>query len=298
LNVLLITMGYQIDLRHYKYFLAVAEELHFKKAADKLFISQPGLSKQIREMERTLGYALFERNNRNVQLTKAGEYLKDEITLLMTQNEGVLRHAKHIAEGNEGEIHLGYVGSAVQKIIPKLLIKFRAQYPRIHFILQEMDNATQIDALLANQVDVGFIRLNEVPSTLSIRSVFQETFSLVLPKNHAVNFRNFTSLNQLKDEQFIFFEKSYSPSYHEKVMSMFKDCGFYPNISHTSVHAATIYRLVENNFGVAIVPTSLKLGYQMNVKFIELTKIDQRAVLSIAWNKENRNPMLPHFLSV
>ena len=90
-------MSYQIGLRHYKYFLAVAEELHFKKAADKLFISQPGLSKQIKEMENTLGYALFERNNRNVQLTKAGAYLKKEITLLMKQNEGILRNAQPVS---------------------------------------------------------------------------------------------------------------------------------------------------------------------------------------------------------
>jgi DNA-binding transcriptional LysR family regulator len=81
-------------------------------------------------------------------------------------------------------------------------------------------------------------------------------------------------------------------------MSMFEDCGYSPNISHTSVHATTIYRLVENNFGVAIVPTSLKLGYDMNIKFIELKNVPQRAVLSLAWNKENRNPMLGHFLDV
>ena len=290
-------MSYQTGLRQYNYFLAVAKELHFKKAADKLFISQPGLSKQIKEMEESLGFKLFERNNRNVQLTKAGAYLQKEITLLMTQNEGILRHAKHIAEGNEGEIHLGYVGSAVQKIIPKLLVKFRARYPGIHFSLEEMDNATQIEALLNNQIDVGFVRLNEVTPTLSVRPVFQETFSLVLPKKHALNARNFSSLSQLKEEPFIFFEKSYSPSYHEKVMSMFEDCGFSPAVSHTSVHATTIYRLVENNFGVAIVPSSLKLGYDLNIKFIELKNVTQRAVLSLVWNKENRNPILRHFLN-
>ena len=161
-----------------------------------------------------------------------------------------------------------------------------------------MDNNRQINDLLGNKIDIGFVRLNEVPKALSLRPVFDETFSLVLPKNHALNSRNFTSLNQLKEEQFIFFEKAYSPSYHEKVMSMFEDCGFSPTISHTSVHATTIYRLVENSFGVAIVPSSLKLGYNMNIKFIELKNVPQRAVLSLAWNKENRNPMLGHFLSV
>lgn len=291
-------MSYQIGLRHYKYFLAVAEELHFKKAADKLFISQPGLSKQIKEMEEALGFKLFERNNRNVVLTAAGKYLKEEITLLLNDNERILRHAQHIATGNEGEIHLGYVGSAMQTIIPKLLIRFRKKYPSIHFSLQEMDNNRQINDLLGNKIDIGFVRLNEVPKALSLRPVFDETFSLVLPKNHALNSRNFTSLNQLKEEQFIFFEKAYSPSYHEKVMSMFEDCGFSPTISHTSVHATTIYRLVENSFGVAIVPSSLKLGYNMDIKFIELKNVPQRAVLSLAWNKENRNPMLGHFLDV
>ena len=291
-------MSYQIGLRHYKYFLAVAEELHFKKAADKLFISQPGLSKQIKEMEEALGFKLFERNNRNVVLTAAGKYLKEEITLLLNDNERILRHAQHIATGNEGEIHLGYVGSAMQTIIPKLLIRFRKKYPSIHFSLQEMDNNRQINDLLGNKIDIGFVRLNEVPKALSLRPVFDETFSLVLPRNHALNSRNFTSLNQLKEEQFIFFEKAYSPSYHEKVMSMFEDCGFSPTISHTSVHATTIYRLVENSFGVAIVPSSLKLGYNMNIKFIELKNVPQRAVLSLAWNKENRNPMLGHFLDV
>ena len=291
-------MSYQIGLRHYKYFLAVAEELHFKKAADKLFISQPGLSKQIKEMEEALGFKLFERNNRNVVLTAAGKYLKEEITLLLNDNKRILRHAQHIATGNEGEIHLGYVGSAMQTIIPKLLIRFRKKYPSIHFSLQEMDNNRQINDLLGNKIDIGFVRLNEVPKALSLRPVFDETFSLVLPKNHALNSRNFTSLNQLKAEQFIFFEKAYSPSYHEKVMSMFEDCGFSPTISHTSVHATTIYRLVENSFGVAIVPSSLKLGYNMNIKFIELKNVPQRAVLSLAWNKENRNPMLGHFLDV
>lgn len=291
-------MSYQIGLRHYKYFLAVAEELHFKKAADKLFISQPGLSKQIKEMEEALGFKLFERNNRNVVLTAAGKYMKEEITLLLNDNERILRHAQHIAMGNEGEIHLGYVGSAMQTIIPKLLIRFRKKYPSIHFSLQEMDNNRQINDLLGNKIDIGFVRLNEVPKALSLRPVFDETFSLVLPRNHALNSRNFTSLNQLKEEQFIFFEKAYSPSYHEKVMSMFEDCGFSPTISHTSVHATTIYRLVENSFGVAIVPSSLKLGYNMNIKFIELKNVPQRAVLSLAWNKENRNPMLGHFLDV
>ena len=103
-------MSYQIELRHYRYFLAVAEELHFKKAADKLLISQPGLSRQIKEMEERLGLTLFDRNNRNVELSTAGKYLKDEIESILSHIDQVIQHAQHIAEGTKGEIHLGCVG--------------------------------------------------------------------------------------------------------------------------------------------------------------------------------------------
>ena len=289
-------MSYQIELRHLKYFLAVADDLHFRKAAEKLYISQPGLSRQIRQMEDDLNVKLFERNNRNVVLTPAGLYLKKEASTLLKNLENALAHTKLLDEGAEGKIKLGYVGSTMQNVIPDLLVAFRKHHPEVRFSLKEMYNMRQIEALLSQEIDVGFVRLNEVPDELNIKPVFKDTFSLVLPENHSLSSDNFTSLSQLKHEPFILFEKDYSPAYYKSVMSIFDYGKFTPLVSHTTVHANTIFKLVENGFGIAIVPTSLKLGYDMPIKFIELSKIPQRTILSAVWNKKNRNPMLSKIL--
>jgi len=291
-------MKNQIEHRHLRYFLAVAEELHFRKAAEKLFISQPGLSRQIKQMEQDLGVTLFERNNRRVALTKTGDYLQKELQINLKNLEDILAHSKLIHHGKEGHLTLGFVGSAMLQIIPAILKQFNSKFPKVMFKLEEMDNQKQIEGLLSQEIDVGFVRLERVPRSLEIHTVLKETFCLVLPKNHPVNKRNFKNLSQFKDSPFILFDPEYSASYYEKVMQIFDGCGFAPIISHNTIHASSIYKLVENNLGVSIVPKSLQFGYDMNVKFIELDAIPQRAFLSIAWSKNNRNPMLQNILQL
>ena len=285
-----------MELRHINYFLAVAEDLHFRKAAERLFISQPGLSRQIKQLEEELGFSLFERNNRKVRLTRAGDYLKQEFEMTLKNLDSVITHAKLLNEGDEGHINFGYVGSAMQNVIPDLLVKLRDNYPNLHFGFKEMENPDQIKSLLLQEIDLGFVRLNKIPKGLKIKSVFEDTFSLVLPRNHPINSKNFRNLSQLVSEEFILFEQSYSPDYYEQVMQIFTDSGFAPTISHNTVHASTIFKLVENNFGISIVPTALQFGYKMDIKFIELVKIKQRTILSAAWNEENRNPVLKKIL--
>lgn len=289
-------MSNQIELRHFKYFLAVAEDLHFRKAAERLFISQPGLSRQIKQMEDDLGIQLFDRHNRKVQLTASGKYLKTELTRSLKNLEHVLDYAKLLQDGKYGRLDFGYVGSAMQDIIPNLLIDFKKEHPNIQFGLKEMDNQKQIESLLSHDIDLGFVRLDRVPRGLTIKPILKESFCLVLPENHPINEKKFKDLKQLKNESFILFDPSYSPSYYEKVMQIFDESGFSPIISHNTIHAASIYKLVENNFGLSIVPKSLQKGYNMDVKFIELTKIKQRTTLSVIWNKNNRNPILKSIL--
>ena len=290
-------MSYRIELRHLNYFLAVAEELHFRKAAERLFISQPGLSRQIKQMENELGFALFERTNKKVILTKAGKYLKGEATMLLKNLNDSFSHAQLIHEGMEGQINFGYVGSAMQNVIPQLLLKIKEEHPNVHYSLREMENPDQIDALIQKEIDLAFVRLDKVPKGLEIQPVFEDTFSLVLPKGHPINKENFKGLKTFRDEAFILFDQSYSPAYYEQVMQIFKRSGFHPSISHNTVHASTIFRLVENNLGISIVPSSLALGYNMDIKLIELDKIPHKTVLSIAWNASNRNPILGKILS-
>jgi DNA-binding transcriptional LysR family regulator len=275
-----------------RYFIAVAEELHFRKAAEKLFISQPGLSRQIKLFEEELGVVLFERHNRKVVLTKVGAYLKEEFTLQLKTLSHTLDTAKLLQDGKKGALKIGYVGSAMQDVIPNLLLRFEKNHPNILFNLKEIDNQKQLDGLLDYSLDIGFVRLERVPRTLNIKTILKENFCLVLPKNHLISENNFKSLDQFRAESFILFDAKYSASYYEKVMQIFDDCGFAPLISHNTIHSSSIFKLVENNFGISIVPKSLaqKRGHQ--IKFIELNMISQKTILSVIWNQKNTNPIL------
>ncbi|MDH7446616.1 LysR family transcriptional regulator [Aquimarina sp. 2201CG14-23] len=285
-------MSYQLELRHFTYFLAVAEELHFRKAAERLFISQPGLSRQIKQMEEIIGAELFIRNKRNVRLTVAGEYLKKEIEYIFNHINFTVKQTALIDAGSEGEVRIGFLGSAIQTVIPELLVQADKEFPKIQFSLEEMSNYDQVKAIVSDELDIGFVRLARVPDGLSIKAVQTDTFSLVLPKDHVLNSENFKSIAQVAEEHFVLFSSDYSSLYYDKIMSICEDKGFTPIVSHKSVHAQTIFKLVESGLGVAIVPTSLQYGFDLNVKFLEIPKIPQRAALSVIWKEDNRNPAL------
>lgn len=291
-------MSNQIELRHLRYFLAVAGELHFRKAAEKLFISQPGLSRQIRQLEELLGTPLFLRDKKKVRLTRAGEYLKGEAEFLLNHLEVTARQLRLISEGQFGELRIGFLGSAMQSVIPGLLVEMKKEFPGIKTSLEELSNTSQVDALLKDTLDLGFVRLARVPEGLCIRPVFEDTFSLVLPADHPLGPENFHGLRQLEAENFILFAQDYSPLYFDTVMSICEDAGFTPRVSHKSVHAQTIFRLVENHLGIAIIPTSLQRGFQMKVKFIALDQVPQRAILSVVWKQDHRNKALDHCLAL
>ncbi|MFD2725213.1 LysR family transcriptional regulator [Hyunsoonleella rubra] len=291
-------MGNQLEYRHLNYFLAVADELHFRKAAERLYISQPGLSRQIKQMEEDLGVQLFERHNRKVILTKAGEYLKRELVINLKQLDDILNHTKLLGHGKKGQLKFGYVGSAMQRIIPELLLHYRDTNPDVVFSLKEIDNQKQIEDLLNFKIDIGFVRLEHIPPSIKIKRVLNDTFCLVLPKNHPLDTSNFEDLCQLKEESFILFDPQYSQSYYNNVMQVFRDSGFAPLVSHLTIHASSVYKLVENNFGISIVPKSLTSSHIKGVKFIELDMMPQRTELSMVWHSENRNPILMGFLDV
>jgi len=291
-------MSNQIEIRHIKYFLAVAEDLHFRRAAERLFISQPGLSRQIKQMENDLGVLLFERHNRKVQLTNAGEYLKKELAINLKNIEHTLNHAKLLSDGKKGDLKFGYVGSAMQQIIPELLLKFEREHQKVVVGFKEMDNQKQIEGLLSFDIDLGFVRLDRIPKGLDVKPLLKESFCLVLPKEHPIDENNFKNLAQFKQESFILFDPKYSSSYYEKVMQIFDDSGFSPIISHNTIHSGSIYKLVENNFGISIIPKSLAENHNGKIKFIELKKIKQKTMLSAVWNGNNRNPILKEIIKL
>lgn len=289
---ILMLMSNQIELRHLKYFMAVAKELHFRKAAEKLYITQPALSRQILQLEQFLGAQLLTRDKRNVNLTKSGQYLYEESQFLLNHLDFVKQNIHSIQKGEEGEIRIGFVGSAMQYVIPSLLRSINKESAGIHSVLTELTNQDQVDRIRKDELDLGFIRTMRLPEGLNKLNVFEESFCLVLPKNHKISKQNFRSVDDFKAENFILFSSQYSHGYYDKILSIFEDQGFTPKVAHESVHASTIFRLVENGLGIGIVPASLKHGFDLNIKFIDLDKIRQRTTLSAIWKENNRNPIL------
>lgn len=285
-----------MELRHLLYFQAVAEELNYRKAAERLFISQPGLSRQVKQLEELLGVQLFERDKKHVELTASGAFLKGEVDFVINHLETAKNQLKLIASGKVGELRIGFLGSAANKVLPDLLDSLNAAHPLITTSLEELSNSVQVEMIQRDKLDLGFVRLASVPEDVEMRSVFRDTFSIVVPANHPVTETDFHSVAQFSEESFVLFSSDYSNYYYELIMGICRDAGFSPRIRHKSVHALTIFRLVENGLGVAIVPSSLKIGYDLNVRFMEIRDIPQFTELSAIWKPVNRNPVLRRVL--
>ena len=291
-------MNYQIELRHLLYFKVVAEELHFRRAAERLFIAQPGLSRQIKQLEDYYKTNLFNRDKRNVELTEAGVYLKKEVDLIFNQLSNVKDHIEKISEGKITSLKLGFIGSAVQAILPQLLVELKQKQPLIDITLNELSNEVQMEMIHKQELDFGFVRIESTPLEIQSVPILTEHFSLVVPKNRFPKAKGKVNLMDFTEEPFILFSKEYSNSYYELVMSIFDDHGFEPNVTLKTVNALSIFNLVSQGLGVAIVPTSLKKGYHTHVDFLELNHLPQRTTLSLVWNKKNRNPGIPLMLEI
>lgn len=291
-------MNYQIELRHLHYFHVLAEELHFRKAAERLFISQPGLTRQIKQMEEIYKTTLFERGKRTVKLTEAGQYLKQEVEMLFNQLNNMHTQVQKIGEGKITTLKLGFIGSAVQTILPELLVKLKAKQPLIDVTLNELSNEIQMEMLLKNELDFGFVRTESYPLDIATLPILTENFALVVPKNYLLSNKKKINLLDFKEESFILFSKQYSASYYDLVMSIFRDHQFEPKVALRTVNALSIFNLVSQGLGIAIVPSSLKKGYNADVDFIELTHIPQRTTLYLAWSQENRNPGIQLFIDI
>ena len=287
-----------MELRHLRYFLAVGKELHFGKAADKLFITQPALTKQIQQLEAEINTSLLKRTKRSVALTPAGEHFMNEAEYLLNHLDQAIDATKRKGEGEEGEIRIGFVGSAMQRLIPNLLELMSISHPNIHASLDELNNKDQLHAVAHNKLDIGFVRLESVHAGFEQRVVLEDSFSLVVSKKHPVQPEYFESLSQFENESFILFSNDYSQEYYDNIMTIFTDHGFVPKVSHRSVQANSIFRLVERQLGVAIVPSSLQDGVDLDVAFIPLDHLPQRTKLMAIWDAKNRNEALGKFLDL
>ncbi|MCB0629131.1 MAG: LysR family transcriptional regulator [Saprospiraceae bacterium] len=287
-----------MELRQLQYFITLANELHFKRAAEKLFIVQPALSKQIKNLEEELGVQLFERNRRKVLLTPAGHYFRQETGKILQQLEQISNRVRLVKDGKGGEIRMGYVGSCIHTFLPQIISQLHERYPDIHLYLDEMTSHAQLRAIQRGALDVAFCRNPELTGRYGRQLVFRETFSLILPEDHVLQTEDFHSMQQLEDEIFILPKQSDGDNYYKLQLSICEDAGFTPVIAHETVHGHTALNLVDQRFGISILPTSFAGVTSANVRFIELTDIPQRSEITAVWDKRNPNPTLPKFLRI
>ena len=274
-----------MELRHLKYFLAVAEELNFTKASEKLFISQPPLSRQIIELEEELQAKLFIRNNKKVELTEAGKYFEKEVKVLFQDLERISIKTKKISKNVSGEFRIAYSSSIYSSVISELIKHLKLQFPYVNFKLFEISTTKQIDALEQGKIEMGIIRSPIKSPKIQSHLWFQDGFSIVFNKNN-IQLKSEKEILNLKDETFVFFNKDYAPHYHEVLLELCAFYGFTPKIIHEANNINSIVQLVKNGLGISIVPSNVaKNNQDPEIGFIELKKVNLKTDVSIITSK-------------
>lgn len=279
-----------VELRHLRYFVAVAEERHFGRAARRLGIAQPPLSRQIQTLEGALGVPLFDRSRRKVELTAAGGTLLEHARYIFEAVERATREAQRAARGERGRIAIGYASAFAFSGLPELLRAFRADYPAVEVGLSELTQQAQIAALRDGQLDVGFVRAPFEEPGLASSLVRREPLVVAVPTDHAAASRKRLSLEVLKDEPFVCFPRSHGPAYFDFLMRLCNDAGFTPRIVQEG-QQLDILSLVSAGFGVAIVSESMSRGRRAGVVYRPIVG-SPRTELRVAWKKDNPSPIV------
>jgi DNA-binding transcriptional LysR family regulator len=243
-----------IELRHLRYFLAVAETLHFGRAATRLGMAQPPLSQQIKRLEALVGAPLFERTTRGVSLTAAGTMLRERATATMARLADDLEQTRRVARGEEGRLTVGFSGSVMFTELPAAIQQYRRAYPRVEVQLREMWTSEQLMALGDGSIDVGFLRDGERRPELAITPLLREPFHVVLPADHTLRRRRTVDPASLEGEPFVLFSRRMGNLAYDRTMRCCLDAGFLPTIVQEAPQFPTLIRLVAAGLGISLVP--------------------------------------------
>lgn len=287
-----------MEFRHLRYFLVLAEELHFGRAAKRLSISQPPLSLNIQQLEASVGARLFDRDSRGVRLTAAGRAFRESATALLAQAEAARQLAREIEAGAVGRLRIGFVGSMLYRGLPQRLREFQARYPGIQVALTELNSQEQIDALLHGELDAGFIHTQRVPDELATTLAHREPFVCCMPAGHALAARQAVALADLRGEPFVLFSRQASPDYYHRIVEMCAAQGFYPQAAHEMRHWLSVVSLVSQGMGVAVVPAALAHSGMAGAAFRPLTDADVPSEVHCVWLAATDLPARDHFVEV
>lgn len=285
-----------MELRHLRYFVAVAEELHFGRAAEKLHLAQPPLSQQIQQLERELGVSLFLRANRRVTLTAAGEaFLEGARRSLQTVEQAALA-ARRAARGETGLLSIGFSTSATFEALPLLLSRFRARVPDVELSLFEMNAAEQMHALLEKTITVGLARPSIADDALTVETVLREPLIAALPEMHPLAGQEVLTLSDLAAEPFVLSPPGPKPNYADMVQTLCAGAGFVPRVVQEAREMPTILSLVAAGLGVTLTPASARNLRRKGLVYRPLSDPEAMTELTVAYRRGDVSPPLTQFL--
>ncbi len=287
-----------MELRHLKYFVAVAEEMHFGRAAKRLHIAQPPLSQQIMNLEDELGVKLFDRTRRAIQMTDAGIYFLKEAQQLLLHVEQAAETARRIYRGQAGRLIVGFVGSVIHTFLPEGLRVFRERFPDVELVLQELNTAEQIKSLHARRIDVGFLYQAAKDSLLTSQLLTQAPLMVALPKKHPLSGRKSLHIGELAREPFIANTRSSEPVVRDAFISMCHSAGFSPRIAQEAGHVHTVLGLVASGLGACILPDFIKNIRRPGVQYIPLAGSPPSVKLAVVWRSDNSSILVKSFVNV
>jgi len=247
----------QVELRHFRYAIAVADTLHFGKAAKRLHISQPPLSQQIRQLEEELGIQLFERTNRNVQLTKPGEMFIQEARIVVAQAEHATRVAERANDGEDGRLIVAIAGPADSPFFIEVFRLFAKRNPRVRVAVRNMSTMEQVDAIRECRIHAGFVVPPIDDSTLTTVTVSHQPIAIALPQDHPLAKRAYVPLSALATERHIMFARHLGPHFFDAIVNGCREAGFTLNVVHEVDNLHTACALVAAGLGVCFVPASI-----------------------------------------
>jgi DNA-binding transcriptional LysR family regulator len=289
-----------LELRHLRYFIAVAEELHFGRAAARLHMTQPPLSQTIAGLEDLLGTPLFERNRRAVSLTPAGDALLPEARRMLAQAGELPELVRRAAQGEAGRLALDFVSSADYSVLPPFLRLYRARYPQVHITLQEATSDIQVEDLLHNRVDAGLL-IPPLPekagAELDYLKVLSEPLILAAPAGW-VDGEGPVWLRDIPAAPLIIFPRPIAPALHDAILGCFRAAGVTPEIGQEAIQMQTIVGLVSAGMGLALVPQSVSNLMRPGVEYRALHDATPQVETGLAWRRDNTSPVLQGFLEL
>ncbi|ADV84338.1 LysR substrate-binding domain-containing protein [Terriglobus saanensis] len=290
-------MNEEIELRHLRYFLAVAETLHFSEAARRLGMAQPPLSQQIKRLEEILGHQLFNRTTRGVRLTPAGSLLVERARSTLAKVNDDIEQVRHIGRGEEGTLTVGFAGSVIFTPLPAAIRTFRRLYPRVELRLQEMFTSGQIAALHNGTLDLAFLRDGDPTEGLTQLTLRKEPYVAILSEKHPLASKKTLQVKDLAGEPFVLFDRRMGPLAFDRTVACCERAGFRPNIIQNAPQWPTVVRLVAAGLGVSLAPACVTAVTIPGTVYRPVRTIS-RTTIDVAFRQDHDTQPAKNFLAI